>query len=127
MRSNQFFCGFMVTLFIAVFAMIVGCAAPQNVPTTSQFQNIQRVMMHERGHYTVFVMNEAKELAEVEINYPTIKVDAEAGLPIQLETVNDGWGNKYVIHIHKPDEINGAGWSHTNDETTTKGQTTVIE
>lgn len=115
-------------LIAAIFIfMAIGCGAPQNAKIIHEHKPIQRVMMHERGHYTVFVMDEDGVMTEVEVNYPTLKVDAAQGDPMMLETIRDGWGAKYVIHLHKPDEINGAGWSRTNDETTEKGQTTVIE
>lgn len=133
MRKATWFFGMCVSILI-----LAGCAGPRPPARDRTIQNVVRVLMHERGRYTIFSEPKTGNEPLVEENFyilsrvPIFKDVPPGGAmwaKVHTEYSYDLFDyvpqdTKLEIHVHGPEDINGAGWNHGKFG---RGTTTVIQ
>jgi hypothetical protein len=81
--------------------------------------NVEKVLMHRRGEYSVLILEENKELKPKEFYDPKLIADVSAGEPMYIKALAETctWGqsegsvrySEVEIHVH-PDDIEGGTW-----------------
>lgn len=103
-----------------------GTGNPKGAP--ERIENIVRIFMHQPGDYSLMIKNPGS--AEIETRRcPNVSVKIIQDLEPQqsiwaLVQKRIGTTSSMELHIHKPEDINGAGWDNGKQG---KGTTTVIE
>lgn len=121
---------------IALFVLLIlGCSTSRTEPV--RIDNVSRVMMHERGRYTLMVEEPDGRISLRSFGgspcfYPETVLfhDVPEGDPMwaTYRTVSRSCENPCEelteLHVHSAEDINGAGWNHGKFGS---GQTTVVE
>ena len=117
---------------LSLSLILIGCAK-QDFSTTD-YHNVERILMHERGKYTFFIRNdETQEFKILTVQLPNKKEKVFTDVPKNESCwirVGAPWDNNnrfslsLEIHVHNAKEIDGAGWYHGKFG---QGKTTVVE
>lgn len=135
--------GYILSVVVVVGATILGALFyhPSATPVTAppapgveKIENVVRVLMHEPERYTLLgEKGESHELWQrTFFAHTTLYVDVPSGEKMwaRAEGVNCDFFRacgRLEIHIHTPQDVNGAGWVHSSKKSTQHGQTVVIE
>ncbi len=143
---------FLLAVFSAVAILAVGCRCDSR-PLKITTMPVERIMMHESGHFTFLVPKEGGKKAQLEIrasytydtaNGVTIVSDVPEGQQMRVEftckcgdkevTCKDipkdfnnwriGGAYRLTIHTHSVSDFDGGGWNHGKHGA---GQTTVLQ
>ncbi len=121
----------MKKLFCIFLLGISGCGSESHLPLEDRrIDNIQRILMHDSYEYTFFIQKD-NELTSETFQFrglPKFIIDISAGEPMYvIYKPYPNWDHVITnarIHIHSPQDINGAGWNHGKFG---KGQTIPLE
>lgn len=121
-----------VSFFVASIVCLIFCGCmSEKVFTDEKVENVTRIFMHERGHYTFF--SENPDSPEIIINtvgtfpekiFKDVPKDKPMWYRYRMYRRNGEMHYEFEIHIRSVKDIEGAGWDHGKFG---KGQTTVIE
>lgn len=141
----------MKKLFLAVTLpfFVAGCGQDQEEPLVFRTVLVDRILMHERGHFTFLVQHEEGRVGQLEIQtscrMAVIASDVPPGHRMWVSyTCTNGYGGETTcktvppifsswivsgawtlyIHAHTIKEIDGAGWNHGKHGS---GQTVIVE
>lgn len=96
------------------------------VPTVANKEQMVRVFLHQNS-YSVLTMDENKRLNHVDFSFCSFEVfcDVPDGEPMWFvkHGSDKDWSRKVELHVHSPQDINGADWKAGKHH----GQTKVIE
>ena len=97
-------------------------------------KNVQRIFMSLPNQYTYWYfapgVSNYVSIFTVTSDFPPDKifVDAEKGKSwVRYWGVGGDTCSQQEIHVNSLNEVNGAGWEKTSDDTTTKGSTSVVK
>lgn len=90
--------------------------------------NIERVMFHEPGVYSVVFKNKDNIVLSGKVYSPTVVADVPEGEPSYLESEIKEIQFHYILHLHDTKELEGGEWrEHRHKQSDRVGQTKPVE
>lgn len=118
-----------------LIVLLVGCFNKKPNSPDEEIRDVVRVFMHEPNHFSVLVRaNGAKEGTFIDLHWISSTqyfFDVPAGQPMWVEKKDitqypngSATIGRIALHLHSPQDINGAGWDHGKFG---RGSTQVVE
>ncbi len=146
MKIQKLIVALIISTFVSLTTSCEFQVAPGTTETTTDsgtnggtdkmviIKDVMRIFMHQPNQYTYWyrtsgVSNYVSTFTVTsDLTPDKIFIDAEKG-----KSWVKYWGSGTItcfqqeIHVNSLDEVNGAGWEKTSDDTTTRGSTSVVK